>query len=188
MPIFTIFSAHLFSELLKKKKILGTGLLALSITPSLIVTTLLIFSPIKYFNLLDSISHHSQKKDYVTYWSSGYGFDEVKKYLEKVSKKQPVVAGVRLDAGIPENAVFTYFAGSKQVFPTYLDSRIIKDFETYECLNSKVPVYFISRDNHLAGLNKHLVEIKRVYKPERKHYIGIHKLRKDCQGKTLNLF
>lgn len=188
LPMFLLFAAYFFSDLMKKKKVLGITLFTLSILSSFIVTVLLIFSPIRYFNLLDNFSKHSQKTNYVTYWSSGYGFNEVKAVLQEASKKQRIVVGVRLDAGIPENAVFTYFSDSKRVLPVYLDERMIRNFEEYECLKSKIPVYFVSRDNHLAGLDKHLTEIKRVYKPEREHYIGIHKLIEDCEGKALNLF
>lgn len=188
LPLFLLFPAYLFSDLIKKKKASGIAFLSLSIIPSSVITLLLIFSPIRYFNLLDNFSKHSQKKDYVTYWSSGYGFDEVKKYIEEISKNQKIVVGVRLDAGIPENAVFTYFSDSKRVFPIYLDKRLIKDFESFECFKSKVPVYFVSRDNHLAGFDKHLIELKRVYKHEGDYYIGIHQLKTTgCEGKSLNI-
>ncbi len=187
LPIFVIFPAYLFIHLIEKAKMWGNLVVAASIIPAIIITTLLIFSPIRYFNLLDSITKHSQESDYVTYWSSGYGFGEVKDYLEELSENQVIVVGVRLDAGIPENAVFAYFIDSDQVLPTYLDSRFIKNFASYECLKSNFPLYYVSRGHHLGGLDNYFIEIKRVYKPEGKHYIGIHRLKTDCEGKTLQI-
>ncbi len=40
-----------------------------------------------------------------------------------------------------------------------------------------------------AILEGNLEEIKKVYKPEDKHYIGIYQIKTDCEGKkTLNLY
>jgi hypothetical protein len=152
--------------------------------PPLIISILLILKPLQYFNLLDKFGPISQKRDYVTFWSSGFGFNEVKEYIQTLAINSPIMVGVRMDAGIPENAVIAYFQESKNVFVNYLDSPYIPNFKSYECLQSKYPIYFISRDNNYAGLDKYLVELKRVYKPEGQHYIAIHQVRiNNCQGK-----
>jgi hypothetical protein len=188
-PITLIFAADSLLSLSDKNKVPAMLLLTIIAIPSLILSSLLILSPIKYFYLLDNISPFSLKNEYVTHWSSGYGVEEVITYLKDVTKKTPIIVGVRLDAGIPENAVFAYFQGSEKVIVTYLDSRIVIDFASYDCINSKLPAYFVSRDDQLAGLNKHLEEMKRVYKPESSNYIGIHKIKTNCTGKkTLNLY
>lgn len=187
LPLFLLFAAINIAEKIDKKRLMGISLLIASSIPSLILTLLLVFSPLTYFNTLDKLTNKSQKKDYVTFWSSGYGFDEVRNYLETISANQTILVGVRLDAGIPENAVFTYFSGSKNVIPTYLDTQLFANFSDFECLGSEIPVYFVSRDNHMGGLQNYFKQVKKVYKPEGKHYIGIHKLKEDCQGKTLKL-
>lgn len=189
LPITLIFTADFIVWLWKKTKPWTILASASVIIPSLTLTTLLIFFPIKYFYSLDKISPFSLKVEYVTHWSSGYGVDEVVGYLEQLARNTPIIVGVRLDAGIPENAVFAYFQGSEKVIPIYFDSRMILDFGSYDCIKSRIPAYFVSRDDQLAGLNNHLEELKRVYKPEGEHYIGIHKIKTDCTGKkTLNLY
>lgn len=187
LPLFLIFPAITITDLVNKNKLLGISLLATSLIPSILLTLLLVFSPLTYFNTLDKLTNKSQKKHYVTFWSSGYGFEEVKDYLVSISENQTILVGVRLDAGIPESSILTYFSESKKVIPTYLDSRLFTNFNDFECLSSEIPVYFVSRDSHMAGLQNYFEEIKKVYKPEGKHYIGIHKLKEGCQGKTLKL-
>lgn len=188
-PIALIFAADSLVSLLDKIKTLAITSLIIIGVPSLILSSLLIFSPIKYFYLLDKISPFSLKEEYVSHWSSGYGIEEVVSFLKKTGNNTPIIVGVRLDAGNPENSIFAYFEGSEKIIVTYLDAQMIRDFESYDCLSSRLPTYFVSRDNQLAGLNKHLEEIRRVYKPEGKHYIGIYRAKTDCTGKkTLNLY
>lgn len=189
LPIALILAASTIFELFSKTKTSVFVALTVISVSAIILSTLLVFSPIKYFDLLDKLSPFSLKEEYISHWSSGFGVNEMVSYLKDVSQNSPIIVGVRLDAGIPENAVFMYFQGSKNVIPIYLDSRMIVSFENYDCLNSKLPVYFVSRDVQLEGLNMHLEEIKKIYKPEGKNYIGIHKVKTDCVGKnTLNLY
>ena len=188
LPLTVLLAAYQIVNTSKKSKIRATVITTLLFSIALATSFLLIFKPLNYFYTLNKFTKQSQKHDYVSNWSSGYGFSEVKEYLDNESQIQPIVVGVRLDAGIPENAVFVYYAGSKKVAPTYLDIQLYPEISEYECIESKFPIYFISRDNQLAGLDKHLVELKRIYKPENKNYIGIHKINEDCNGKTLKLF
>jgi len=188
LPLVLLLAAHQLNQVSKKNKILALPLTIGLLSISLTTTFLLISKPLTYFYTLNKLTKQSQKNDYVSNWSSGYGFSEVKKFIDSESRLSPIVVGVRLDAGTPENTVFAYYAGSKKVAPVYLDSRLIANFSEYDCIKSKYPIYFISRDNQLAGLNKHLIEIQRVYKPENKNYIGIHKINENCDGNVLQLF
>lgn len=185
LPILLILAAYFFASV--KNKTLSY-LIYLAIIPSVILTVLLILKPLKYFDVLNAITKYSQKTHYVTYWSSGYGFDEVISFLKAETKNQRIVVGVRVDAGIPENAVFTYFNNSKQIFPKYLDSLLFNNLENYECLTSSLPLYFVSRDGNMGGLDKYFEEQKRFYKPEREHFIGVHKLKSPCKGKSIKFF
>lgn len=189
LPLILVFASDSILQLYNKTKF-WTLVFLLVITISFATLSILLTtSPIKYFTTLNRISRFSLKTEYVTYWSSGYGVNEVVDYLIKETNKNPAIIGVRPDTGNPENAIIAYFQDSKKTIPTYLDARMFQDFSKYDCINSKIPVYFISRDNQLAGLGKHLEEIKKVYKPEGEHYIGIYKVKTDCTGgKTLNLF
>jgi 4-amino-4-deoxy-L-arabinose transferase-like glycosyltransferase len=186
MPLTLLIPGYGFSVLYSKAKYVMLILTSIVLLPSIYISTLLVFSPLKYFNVLN-FTNHSQKNMYVTYWSSGYGVNEMRSTLSELSKGSPTIAAVRLDAGIPENAVFAYFENSKNIFPIYLDSQLIRDTESYDCISSKIPVYFVSRDNQMAGLEKFFTEIKKIKKPEGDHYIGIHELNSECEGNTLSL-
>src|SRR4030042_4158741 len=121
----------------------------------------------------------SQKDSYVNDWTSGYGMPETVNHLESLSKDKQIVVGVRLDAGNPESAIFTYFNGSKNVMVTYLDPRILNpDLLKLACLPSNIPVYFVARDGILNGLDKFFQEDVRFGKPEGQHYVSIHSLKK----------
>jgi len=143
------------------------------------ITVIQIFSPLKYFSVASSVTSLSQKNEYVTEWPSGYGIPEVINFLNSRAKDGAILAGVRIDAGNPENAIFTYFNSSRFVRPIYFDVKVIRS-DGLDCISVEKPLYFISRDNQLAGLDKFLEEVKRVYKPEGRSYIGIHRLKTNC--------
>jgi len=177
LALIPIFASR---AILSFKKLLAflTGIIA--ILPPVVITALLVFSPLTYFNFLDKMTAFSQKDSYVTNWTSGYGIPETVNYLNSQSKDKQIIVGVRLDAGNPESAMFTYFNNSKEATPTYLDPQVLdKGLLNLRCLKSPIPVYFVARDGILNGLDKFFQEDKRFGKPEGEHYISIHTL-KSC--------
>jgi hypothetical protein len=166
----SIFSSQAILSF-KKKFTAPIGIL--TALPAIAMTTLLIFSPLSYFNILDKVTTSSQKSEYVTDWTSGYGIPEVVSYLQSQSKNNPIIVGVRVDAGNPESAMFAYFEGSDNVVPQYIDPKFNPGILNYKCIQSQVPVYFVARDGILNGLNKFFVEQKRFYKPEGTHFISV---------------
>jgi len=147
-----------------------------------VVSWLLVFKPLRYFDLMEGVTRFSQKDIYVNFWTSGYGVEEARSWLIKKSKEEEIVIGLRLDAGIPESAMAAYFYNDESVKPTSFDMKLIKeDVESYDCLEFESPIYYVSRDGNLAGLEKFFVEVKRFGKPEGERYIGIHELIKKCE-------
>ena len=188
LPLFSIFSVFFINQFLSKNIFAEVLSVIIVLTPAITLSLLLIFAPIKYFDHLAKLTKHSQKGGYVNNWTSGYGINEAKSFLESEAKNKRIIASVRLDAGNPESAIFAYFNGSKQIIPTYLDSQMFGDqLAQVDCLGASIPVYFISRDIQMAGLNKYLEEVERFYKPEGENFIGVHKLKTGCEGKTLKL-
>ncbi len=94
--------------------------------------------------------------------------------------------GVRPDSGNPESAIFTYYNRTKRIMPTYISSQLIEPWTLGDsCIRSNIPFYFVARDAQLAGLETFIVqEVKKIYKPEKKNFIVIYKLRSDvtCQN------
>jgi 4-amino-4-deoxy-L-arabinose transferase-like glycosyltransferase len=189
ITLFCILSGYSLSKLLEKNLYLGAAVSAVFLIPSIVLSITLITNHINYFNYMEKVSSHSQKTVYVTNWTSGYGITETVNLLKNEAKNKRVIAGVRLDAGNPESAIFAYFNSSKQIKPIYLDSKMFSaEILDYDCYKSSLPLYFVSRDGMMAGFNKYFEEIERYYKPEGKYFISIHILKTNCVGESVNLF
>lgn len=188
LPLVVLFSSSAFLWLFKKQQKAGFIICVVSLSIPAYFTTLQIFSPLEYFSNMSKLTKFSQEDEYVIGWPSGYGFPQVRTFLKEHGKDTIIFAGVRLDSGNPEDAIFTYFNRDTYIKPIYFDKRTIREnVEDYDCMHAKNQTYFISRDNQLAGLDKFLQEVTRIYKPEGKSYIGIYTLKTPCRGKTLNL-
>lgn len=185
LPLFTIFICYFLFEVLKTKKTFSMVLFFLYVLFPSLITIVQIFSPLDYFYFLDKLTKLSQKQEYVAGWTSGYGVRDTYEFIKEKNKNNFAVVGVRLDAGNPENAIFTYFYKEANIKPIFLDSKgLSPNILSSNCIKSNIPIYFVSRSNQLAGLDKFLYEIKRFYKPEGKEYIGIYRLRNDCKDKV----
>lgn len=172
LPFFALFSSFTINEFKGKKPIFMFFIVCLIIP--ITVNFLLLTNSVSYFNLMDTVSkNYSQKNEYVTGDTSGYALSEVIKYLEDKAKTGPFVVGVRLDAGNPENAILAYFYNNQTIKATYLDVKMFPDNFDFSKIELKNPVYFVSRSQHQGGLEKHLVEEKRFYKPEGKSYFSV---------------
>lgn len=165
--------------ILKFQKTLSFLVGGAALLPAAAITALLIFSPIAYFNFLDKLTVTSQKDGYMNNWTSGYGIPETVNYLENISRDTQIIVGVRIDAGNPESAMFTYFNNSKNIKVIYLDPRVINpELLKLPCLPSNMPVYFATRDGMLGGLDKFFHEVVRFGKPEGERFISINVLNK----------
>lgn len=175
LVIATIFSSY---AIFSFKKTFIIPAIVVGIALPIILTSILVFAPLSYFNFLGSLTPLSQKGEYVTNWTSGYGVPETVNYLDSQSKNKKVIVAVRIDAGNPESAMFAYFEGTDNVKVIYLDPRMLgSDLSKMNCIPSDVPVYFVARDNSLNGLDKFFTEVKRFYKPERSRFISIYLLK-----------
>jgi 4-amino-4-deoxy-L-arabinose transferase-like glycosyltransferase len=181
LPLAVIFAAH-------AAKSLKNVFVFISVLMPVGLTTLLIFSPLAYFELLNRVGVYSQNEEYVTNWTSGYAVTQAVEFIKSVSKNNPVVAGVRLDAGNPESAIFAYFNDSKKVVPIYFDSKIIdKQVLAFDCIDTNIPFYFIARDETLAGMGKFLIKVAEFKNPVGERFVGVYTLKNDCKVNTLKI-
>ena len=162
--------------------------LALTLVLPIYLTGLQIFSPLNYFAILSRFTQFSQKQAYVTGWPSGYGINEVRQFLEEKARLNPLIVGVRLDSGNPENAILAYYHRNQQIQSIYFDSRLWPNLSQVDCLKMKQPFYFVSRDRQLGGMERFLQEEARFYKSGGESSIGIYSL-KPCnqEGRPLIL-
>ncbi|MBI2029222.1 glycosyltransferase family 39 protein [Candidatus Gottesmanbacteria bacterium] len=162
--VFTAYSVYYFFRIIP------------ILIPTALISILLIFNPLVYFNVMDRLTPlFSQKHEYVTDDTSGYGIKEAVSFLNEKSQNSPIIVGVRLDAGNPENAILAYFYKNPAVQATYFDKQMFsKDFD-FKLLKPQFPVYYVSRSQHQGGLESYLVEEKRFYKPGEKSFIGVYR-------------
>jgi 4-amino-4-deoxy-L-arabinose transferase-like glycosyltransferase len=146
-----------------------------------VASVFLILNPFEYLNLMSRVTDTSDLKTYYQGFTSGYGIDKVREFLETKSKETPIMAGVRLDSGNPESAIFTYYGPgkNKRIEAIYFDSKIVEIPEKLNYLNSPKTIYFISRGENLAGMEKYLKEEIRYYNPTNSEFIGVYRLKKE---------
>jgi 4-amino-4-deoxy-L-arabinose transferase-like glycosyltransferase len=186
LPGVTILAGFGFVELFKRNwvtRIFAGGAVVGALGLSLVQMA----NPRQYFDLLENISAFSQKEGYVTGWPAGFGVPEAWQYLEEQVQSGPILVGVRLDSGNPESAILALARGHSRIHAGYLDVQVLPDLNQIDCLKAAAPLYFVSRDAHLGGLDRFLEEERRFYKPEEYHWVGVYRIKKDCQGKTLKL-
>lgn len=184
MTLFLLPTAYVMINVWKKNKILGGSFYLIAIGIQLFITGFQLFSPLSYFNLLGKYTEFSQKQEYVTDWTSGYGILETITYLNKQADKQPIIVGVRIDAGNPESAMHAYYFQSNRVKTIFVDT---KSFTTsgINCVKFSQPIFFVARDGILNGMESSWEEKIRFYKPESKHFTSIYVPKINCQGKTI---
>lgn len=179
LPLVTLVVAIMTERIHQKKWLVFTILMLIAFP--LYLTSLQLFSPINYFETLNRWTTFSQYGEYITSWTAGYGLPEVYNYLEKASLDGPVIVAVRPDAGNPESAIFAFFADEEKVKPIFADSSSLEAIQQFGCQNKSIPIYFVSRDSQLVGLERHLKEKKRFFKPTHQHSVGIYQFKFDCK-------
>jgi 4-amino-4-deoxy-L-arabinose transferase-like glycosyltransferase len=137
----------------------------------------LIFKPINYFNLLSNYSAYSQKEVYLGTFTSGYGVKEAVNYIIGKANGEKTIVGVRLDAGNPEDAVYLYLSKVKNIKVIYLGINMIKNSENIKFITSNYPIYFITRENQLAGMDKFLIEKARFIKPDNLSAVVVYEIK-----------
>ncbi|HVZ12038.1 MAG TPA: glycosyltransferase family 39 protein [Patescibacteria group bacterium] len=183
LPLGVIFLSYFLLNIKKW----SYPLIAIAIIIPAYLTVMQITNPIEYFNEFSNFTTYSDKGAYVTNFTAGYASKSAIDYINDLNIPAAFVT-IRLDAGNPETAVQIYFRDSTRRAPNYLEARIIANVNNYECLASRFPIYFVSRDYQLGGLNKFFVEEKRFYNPEKLTSVGVYHQRTNCSpNKTLDL-
>lgn len=182
LPLSVLIVSYLITYFSKWSKVL---FISLAIIP-IYFLSLQLFRPETYFTQLKRVTTYSQSEEYVQNSTAGYAVTEAVQYLKNNHDSLSVIA-VRLDTGNPENAIYTYFHKDTMRVPSFLESRMIANVSHYQCLTYKVPVYFVSRDFALGGLDTYLQEEKRFYNPENRSSVGIYTFKTSCRGNTLDL-
>ena len=64
------------------------------------------------------------------------------------------LASRRFIAGNPENAIDLYSQRSPNLTGLHIDRGLFQNIDQYNCLSSKYPVFFVTRNSELAGMQQ----------------------------------
>lgn len=184
--LIPLYSAYTLSPLLKHR--VGKTLIGLILVLTLSLTLFQNAQPDLLFAFYQRYTPHSQYQDYIASWTSGYGISETIDYLRHQSSQTPLILATRLDAGNPESAMHAYFATNPRVITTYLDQKYFEeDINSFSCLSTSLPFYYVARDGNLAGFDAFLDPVIRFDKPGGLHHVAIYKTHDRCHDNPLHL-
>lgn len=174
LPLGLIFVSYLLTRLPKK---FSLPLLATSLVWFVYLDFQLLFQPLSYFRFLAKVTPFSQAETYTGTFTSGFGVKPAIDYVLNQTRGSHAIVGTRLDAGNPENSVFFYLSKHPQIKVTYLDSKLLSQPQDMDYIQSDIPIYFITRNNQLAGLDKYLIKQKEFFKPDRISSVVVYQIR-----------
>lgn len=187
LPLLVLFAVYATSVIVHRYKpvLLSRMVWSMLFVIPVVVTLIQVTNPEAYFRFFES-SRFSEGSSYMTGRTSGYGVEDAITYIEQLPRGRRIFVGESLYTGTPESAIMVRFAKSKMITVGYLDRRLLGDsVNDVDCIKADVPVYFMSKENDVAGLEKFLENIIYLKNPYNKNIIGIWKMKEGCVGKTL---
>jgi hypothetical protein len=187
LPFLVIPAAYAVWSLIGKNKFIGKAFLVLIFIIPFCLTTLQVTEPVNYLILTQKLTYFTNES-YLRGFTSGYGINEMSDYFKSSARDGKITVTIADNTGNPESALITYFNRSSNIQVVYMDLKILgTGVLSYDCMTSRVPLYFVARDEQLAGLDKYLEKIKTIKNPYGQNTIGIYVLKKNCKGKTFEL-
>ncbi len=187
LPLLVIPAAYIFHVFIEKNKTRGLFILIGSLVIPFILTFLILFSPSQYILFMSKTNSYSQT-EYLRDTTSGYGVKEMKDYIESISENQQIFVGFADNTGNPESSVVNYFHKSDHITTGSFDSRQFGNtLDGVDCLSLPKKMYFISRKDEQAGMNKFLSKVKTFPNPYSNYSIGIYTIKEPCQGKSVQI-
>jgi len=190
LPLFPVFSSLYITYLIGKRqtKKIALALIFFVVITSLPLTLLQIVNQVVYFRFYGNISGVTYY-NYLNTNTAGYGLDKVYSYLNNISKNKKIIVGVAENTGNPESAMIVHYGKSLNVRVIYFDSRLLSpQILNYDCLETGMPTYFVSRQSELVGLDKFFVNLKFIQNPYGKNITGIYTLKSNCKGNTGSVY
>lgn len=140
------------------------------------VSMIIIFSPLVFYERLIFLPHAKYDfTQYVTGWTSGFGVAEAADFIIKHTEGKPVYVYVRSDSGNPEDAMYVLLRRQKNIKVNPIDFYKLKLGVTeIELQESKL--YFVSRGNQLADMEKYLKPLAQFRKPIGEEFIGVYEI------------
>ncbi len=190
LPVLILPASYIFSLILRKSLLWGRIFLIVTVSVSSAYIFFQITNPSSYIKNTQKFSG-DQSLNYISGYTSGYGVNEAVDLINNASTNNKIYLATALNTGNPESAMQIYFAKDEMVRTTYLDESLLASqmeiVRNVDCLKFDRDIYFISRNNDLAGFERFFEKVTEFKKPEGKEVIGFYKLKKNCKGKYLDL-
>jgi 4-amino-4-deoxy-L-arabinose transferase-like glycosyltransferase len=187
LPFLVVPAAYLLFLVFVKNRIAGIAFALVVFILPLCLTVFQVAAPASYLLSMEKLTYFDNAA-YLHGYTSGYGINDTVNYFKKLSKQNKIMITIAENTGNPESAMIVYFNKPSNAQVVYMDSNIFGPvLGSYDCLSSDIPLYFVARDEQLAGLNKYLQKVDTIKNPYGPNTIGIYTLKKNCKGKMLNL-
>jgi len=191
LPFLVIPASYVLSNFWNGN-ILKKSVVIVSFFIPLVLTLVLIINPQYYISQLAKVSRYSDV-GYIQGQTSGYGINEAMQYIQEHSTpSHPSLILTANNIGNPETAVFVYAQKNPQLVVLTITANSFPWIDEYKCMNSEgiipiVPVFFVTRENQLSGMDRYFSEEKSFVNPDKKYSVRIYTFKKKCSGKTFNL-
>ena len=187
LPLLCIFIAFFLFTQKKRLGIFFQPLCVMIVVLPLIFTGIQMVNPIFYTRLTQPLTRQTEL-GLITGQVSGYGVEEVVEKIDAQTRGENTFVATAVNIGNPESAMHVYFHKKRNVKVGYFDRQLFSDqLDQYDCITSRVPFFFVSRDEQQAGLNKYFEEIDRVRHPIDTYSLGLYTLKKNCKGTTITV-
>jgi 4-amino-4-deoxy-L-arabinose transferase-like glycosyltransferase len=184
LPLALVFSIIPIYKLSKPKFNIAFALIL--ILP-LLMSLFLIFSPEKYLSTMLSITDVTEG-EYVT--NPGATVVPIVNYFKTMDQHEKIFVGVALNSGNPESGLIVYSQKMDNLTVGYMDSTMLRLPEDTKCVKAAngIKMYFVSRLNQQAGLERYLTRVNEIKNPYySKYYSGIYTLNPNCSGKAFTI-
>lgn len=183
LPLLLLFASYFVFSLQQKFRI--AAILIIVILP-FIMSVWQTFSPAQYILSLSKVTPLAPI-EYVVGPTSGYGISEIQQFIH-THAKTPTSVGIAENTGNPESAIEVYYEKNSPITPMYLDRQLLGPIvDQYDCLDTGSQLFFVSRGDQLAGLDKFFVKVHTITNPYGGNIWGIYTLKPDCKGKIAHL-
>ncbi len=183
LPFLIISSSYVFS-IFWQKKLLNKLLLGFCLIIPLFTSAFLIFNSKEYILKLSKVSKYSEMI-YLSGQTSGVGINETVNYIKESTGESVGIVVFGLNAGNPENAISVYSLKTNNLLAFRMDSRMYPGIETYECMVSKYPLFFVTRNDELLGMER-FFSLGKSFPASENYSIKVYELKKKCNEKIIS--
>ncbi len=183
LPFLIISSSYVFYILWRKNSI-NKLIVGICLVIPLISSLFLVINPKNHILNISKLTKYSELI-YLSGQTSGVGVNEAVNHIKDNVNSRVGIVVFGLNAGNPESAINAYANKTDNLLTFRMDSRLYPGIEAYQCMTSKYPLFFVTRNGELLGMEKFFYLAKSI--PASDNYsIKIYQLKEKCRGKSIS--